>query len=131
MARRTCRAGRLHFWHAGVQLRARHGAVARPGQATLVDRVRWRLNSAYTSFAGTALLKKNPCASVQPTRFKKSSSPLVSTPSPVVSIPRLLASWATARTMARESFLDERPRTKTRSILILSNGKFLKELNDE
>src|SRR6478672_4317028 len=80
-------------------------------------------NSLRTSPAGLGLLKKYPCASVQPSRFKYSSSSCVSTPSHAVVIPRLLPSPTTARMIAFEPALEARSCRNDWSILILSNGK--------
>jgi hypothetical protein len=60
---------------------------------------------------------------VQPTDWSFSSCCLVSTPSAVETMLRLLASVAIARTMASGSDPFERSLMKERSILILSNGK--------
>src|SRR6476646_573655 len=80
-------------------------------------------NSLRTSPAGLGLLKKYPCASVQPSRFKYSSSSCVSTPSHAAVIPRLLPSPKTARMIAFEPALEARSCRNDWSILILSNGK--------
>src|SRR5471030_976623 len=57
----------------------------------------------WTSPAGLGLLNRYPCASVHPSIRRHSSCSVVSTPSAVVTISRLLPSPTTARMIARLS----------------------------
>ena len=73
--------------------------------------------------AGTGLLNGSPCTSWHPSRARQCSCSSVSTPSAVVVMPRLRLRPVTARTIATEPPSLDRPFTKLRSILILSNGR--------
>jgi hypothetical protein len=74
------------------------------------------------SCAGSGLLNRKPCISVQPSDFIACSCSSVSTPSAVAATPSPFANAATARTMFSELALSTMLLMNERSILILSNG---------
>src|SRR5690348_17027506 len=106
---------------AAPELGGRAGATSRRDDQA----ADWSLGSSKWRSAaiGLGALNKYPCTCSHPSLYNSASCSSVSTPSAITLMPSDFPRASTARTMARQSLLSLRLRTKLWSILILSNGK--------